>query len=142
MRTIKLTHEEIETIKMALQYVYDRNLEIVSQHRKMLGEEAVSKILEKANRFFDTQDVFDGETYKWFQNQMRANEKFIGIQFCWDGADTTNTHMNKSMWPLCVSILNFPKDLRDKVGIGMHVVSLCSYLLRIYCRLPLKKKWL
>lgn len=61
MRKIKLTHEEIETIKMALQYVYDRNLEIVSQHRKMLGEDAVSKILEKANRFFDTQDVFNGE---------------------------------------------------------------------------------
>jgi hypothetical protein len=32
----------------------------------------------------------------------------------------------KSMWPLCVSIINFPKDLRNKVNIGMHVTSLCT----------------
>lgn len=61
MRTIKLTHEEIERIKMALQYVYDKELEIVQQHRKILGEEATTKILAKANKFFDTQDVFNGE---------------------------------------------------------------------------------
>lgn len=61
MRTIQLTHEEIETIKMALQYVYDRKLDIVSQNRKTLGEEATAKILDQANKYFDTQDVFDGE---------------------------------------------------------------------------------
>lgn len=61
MRTIQLTHEEIETIKMALQYVYDRKLDIVSQNRKTLGEEATAKILEQANKYFDTQDIFDGE---------------------------------------------------------------------------------
>lgn len=61
MRTIQLTHEEIKTIKMALQYVYDRKLDIVSQNRKTLGEEAAAKILEQANKYFDTQDVFDGE---------------------------------------------------------------------------------
>ncbi len=61
MRTIKLTHEEIETIKMALQYVYDRNLEIVSQNRKIFEEDTTAKILEKANKYFDTQDVFNGE---------------------------------------------------------------------------------
>ena len=61
MRTIKLTHEEIETIKLALQYVYDRNLEIVSQNRKIFGEDVRAKILEQANKYFDTQDVFDGE---------------------------------------------------------------------------------
>ncbi len=61
MRTIQLTHEEIENIKMALQYVYDRKLDIVSQNRKTLGEEVTSKIMEQANKYFDTQDVFDGE---------------------------------------------------------------------------------
>ena len=61
MRTIQLTHEEIQTIKMALQYVYDRKLDIVSQNRKTLGEDGVNKILEKANKYFDTQDAFDGE---------------------------------------------------------------------------------
>lgn len=61
MRTIKLTHEEIEIIKMALQYCYDKKLDIVSQNRKILGEEASSKILEQGNKYFDTQDVFNGE---------------------------------------------------------------------------------
>ena len=32
----------------------------------------------------------------------------------------------KSIWPLSVSILNFPKDLRDKLNIGLHVVAMCS----------------
>lgn len=61
MRTIKLTHEEIETLKMALQYVYDRKLDIVSQNRKTLGEEATTKILDQAHKYFDTQNVFNGE---------------------------------------------------------------------------------
>ena len=61
MRTIKLTHEEIETIKMALQYVYDRKLDIVSQNRKILGEEVIAKILEQGNKYFDAQDAFNGE---------------------------------------------------------------------------------
>lgn len=54
MRTIKLTHEEIETIKMALQYVYDRKLNIVKQNRKTLGEKTTSNILEGANKYFNT----------------------------------------------------------------------------------------
>lgn len=61
MRKISLTDQEIETIIMALQYVYDRKLDIVSQNRKTLGEEATAKILEQANKFFDTQDVFNGK---------------------------------------------------------------------------------
>jgi hypothetical protein len=32
----------------------------------------------------------------------------------------------KTIWPLSVSILNFPKDLRDKMNIGLHVVAMCS----------------
>jgi len=60
-RTIQLTHEEIELIKMALQFVYDSELEIVKANRKVLGEKAVKEIIEKANKFFDVQDVFDGE---------------------------------------------------------------------------------
>ena len=32
----------------------------------------------------------------------------------------------KSIWPLSVSVLNFPKDLRDKMNIGLHVVAMCS----------------
>jgi hypothetical protein len=61
MRTIQLTHEEIKTIKIALQYVYDRKLDIISQNKKTLGKDATAKILEQANKYFDTQNVFDGE---------------------------------------------------------------------------------
>jgi acyl-[acyl carrier protein]--UDP-N-acetylglucosamine O-acyltransferase len=60
MRTIQLTHEEIETIKTALQYVYDRQLDYLQQNKKIIGEENKSKVLEEANKFFNTQDVFDG----------------------------------------------------------------------------------
>jgi len=61
MRTIKLTHDEIETIKIALQYVYDRKMDIIKQNRKIIGEETSSKIIDSANKYFDVQDVFDGE---------------------------------------------------------------------------------
>lgn len=61
MRSIQLTHDEIEIIKTALQYVYDRQLDIIAQNRTILGEESAIKILEKAKIFNNTQDVFDGE---------------------------------------------------------------------------------
>ena len=61
MRTIKLTHEEIETIKTALQFVYDRQLDILSQNRNILSDKATDTILERARKFINTQDVFDGE---------------------------------------------------------------------------------
>ena len=38
----------------------------------------------------------------------------------------------KSIWPLSVSILNFPKDLRDKLNIGMHVVAMCSGVFNVF----------
>ena len=54
-----------------------------------------------------------------------SGEVFIGIQFCWDGADMFN-FSGKTIWPLSVSVLNLPKDLRDKMNIGLHVVAMCS----------------
>ena len=71
------------------------------------------------------EDVYDGEEWKWFNNQMRPGEIFIGLQFCWDGVDMFN-FSGKSAWPLVISILNFPKDLRDKLNVGLHLVALCS----------------
>jgi len=61
MRTIQLTDEEIALIKTALQYVYDRKLDIVQQNRKTLGEEATAKIMEQSDKFWDVKYVFDGE---------------------------------------------------------------------------------
>jgi hypothetical protein len=54
-----------------------------------------------------------------------SNEVFIGLQFYWDGADMFE-FSSKSIMPLAVSILNFPKDLRDKMNIGLHVVAMCT----------------
>ena len=73
------------------------------------------------------EDIYDGSNWKWFNSQMNTarGEVFIGIQFCWDGADMFN-FSGKVIWPLSVSILNFPKDLRDKLNIGLHVVAMCS----------------
>ena len=73
------------------------------------------------------QDIYDGTTWKHFENQMdkNADERLIGLQWCWDGADAF-TFSGKSFWPGCFSILNFPKDLRGKLHIGMHVTTLCA----------------
>ena len=56
---------------------------------------------------------------------QEKNEKLIGLQWCWDGADSF-TFSGKSFWPGCISILNFPLDLRSKLHVGMHVISLCD----------------
>jgi hypothetical protein len=60
-RTIQLTHDEIETIKTALQYVFERKLDIVEKNRKTLGEDLSKNIITLANKYIDTQIVFDGE---------------------------------------------------------------------------------
>ena len=77
------------------------------------------------NAFF--QDIYDGKTWKRFESEMlpNINEKLLGLQWCWDGADAFE-FSGKSFWPSCLSILNLPLDLRSKAHIGMHVVSLCT----------------
>ena len=60
MRTIKLTHDEIITIKTALQYVYDRKVELINQNRVILSIEVKDEIFKSATNFLNTQDVFDG----------------------------------------------------------------------------------
>ena len=61
----------------------------------------------------------------YLTTNLFRNKFFIGLQFCWDGADMFE-FSGKSIWPLAVSILNFPKDLRDKMNIGLHVVAMCT----------------
>jgi hypothetical protein len=61
MRTIKLTHEEIDLIKIALTYISDKKLDIIAQNRNILTEEEQLKIYENYKKYFDTQKVFDGE---------------------------------------------------------------------------------
>ena len=73
------------------------------------------------------EDNFDGTNWQTFANLMDSDkhEKLIGLQWCWDGADSF-TYSGKSFWPGCISILNFPVDLRSKMHVGMHVISLCE----------------
>ena len=71
------------------------------------------------------QDTYDGSNWKSFDDLMNFNEKLIGLQWCWDGADSFS-FSGKSFWPGCISILNFPLDLRSKLHVGMHVISLCE----------------
>ena len=61
MRTIKLTHDEIEFIKKALQYVVDSNLNIISQNKLIIGDDAVDKIRVQAIIYSNIIDVFDGD---------------------------------------------------------------------------------
>ena len=78
----------------------------------------------KPSRLF-YEDIYDGSEWKWFQSKMSVNERLIGLQMCWDGVDRFS-FSGKSMWPLAYSILNFPKDLRSKLFIGLFVASLCE----------------
>ena len=71
------------------------------------------------------EDVYDGSTWKSFLALMKLGVVFIGLNFCWDGADMFE-FSGKSIWPLSITILNFPKDLRDKLNIGFHVIATCS----------------
>ena len=61
MRTIKLTHDEIEIIKKALQYVVDSNLNVISQNIMIIGDDAADKIREQAIIYNNIIDVFDGD---------------------------------------------------------------------------------
>lgn len=72
-------------------------------------------------------DIYDGITWKKFETLLNEenNEKLIGLQWCWDGADAFNDS-GTNFWPGCYSILNFPIDLRSKLHIGLHVVTLCT----------------
>jgi len=51
MRTIQLSHEEIELIQTAIQNTYFEFLKIIEKDRKILTPEIISAILERAHEF-------------------------------------------------------------------------------------------
>mgnify|MGYP007053801429 CR=1 FL=1 len=61
MRQIKLKHDEIELIKTALQYVYDKKLDILADSRKILSEEEKELIMNRAGKYYDVLELFDGQ---------------------------------------------------------------------------------
>ena len=60
MRTIKMTHQEIDMIKTALQYVYDKKIDMINQNRRIMSDDAIDALRKKANEYFDAQSIFDG----------------------------------------------------------------------------------
>ena len=91
------------------------------------------------------EDIYDGLSYQWFESEMLENEIFVGLQWCWDGAQSfSDQSLNKPFWPSSISILNFPIDLRSKMYIGMHLVTLCTgnnYSLRLLVQ-DLNELWI
>ena len=55
---------------------------------------------------------------------MNKNQKFIGIVFCYDGAELFNKGTSGSIWPQAYFIVNFPPELRTKPHIGLHLAVL------------------
>ena len=56
MRTLKLSHQEIELIENALLYVYDKKLDMVSNSKRILDKEQRDSIMSVANKYFDLQE--------------------------------------------------------------------------------------
>jgi len=61
MRTIKLTHEEIEIIKSALEYVYKEKMEIVNKYKNVFEKKTLYQMIVDSDRYNNTQSVFNGE---------------------------------------------------------------------------------
>ena len=59
MRTVKLTHEEFEIVKIALNYVYDEKIKFLKQHKATLGKEAFDAVLNQARKYWELQYELD-----------------------------------------------------------------------------------
>ena len=68
-------------------------------------------------------DVLDSPAYQALAKEIPDGGIPIFIQLCWDGAVIYRTVQKESMWPMTYSIVNFPPSLRNKLHIGMHVLS-------------------
>jgi hypothetical protein len=93
----------------------------------------------KDNEYYEINDVQTGENFKkhmlsmnenfkQFQNSSNVNAKEAKmINIClsefYDGIQIRKTKI-QTFWPLLVTILNFPPDIRNKLGIGMFVLSI------------------
>ena len=61
MRTIQLTHEEVETIKQSLTNSYTSSLNLINNNRLLVSLEAKKELINSANSYLLAQDAFDGE---------------------------------------------------------------------------------
>ena len=65
-------------------------------------------------------DIYDGTTWQWFEEQMGAKERFIGLVVCMDMFNKSR----KSTNPVQVVVMNFPPVLRLAMHIGMFLWAL------------------
>ena len=61
MRTLKITHAEIEIIKIALQYIYDKKMDMLKQNSGIMSFDEKDAVLHQANKYFKVQNIFDGD---------------------------------------------------------------------------------
>ena len=59
MRTIKLTNEEFEIVKIALNYVYDEKIKFLKQHKATLGKEVSMAVLKQSVKYWKLQYDLD-----------------------------------------------------------------------------------
>ena len=52
-RTFEFTHEEVELIEKALDYVWNQKLQLISDKSLLITPEIREKLLESANKFGD-----------------------------------------------------------------------------------------
>jgi hypothetical protein len=76
-------------------------------------------------------DIFDGYNWQDFHSMMSGGESLIGLELSWDGVRSFDKG-KQSMWPIFISILNFPSILRSKIHVGMHLLAMddggyCSF---------------
>lgn len=53
MRTLKLTHEQIEVLQSALNRAYNQQLKIITDNARIISEQTKAEILKTANEFDD-----------------------------------------------------------------------------------------
>lgn len=53
MRTLKLTHEQIEILQSALNRAYNQQLKIITDNARVISEQTKAEILKTANEFDD-----------------------------------------------------------------------------------------
>ena len=59
MKTIVLTDEELEIVKIALGYVHETKIAFLKQHRATLGKEAFEAVLNHAHKYWELQYDLD-----------------------------------------------------------------------------------
>lgn len=61
-RTLQLEHEQIETLKSVLYYVYDKKIEMIRENTKIFSEVEKGTIIDNANKYFDLIDAIEEGT--------------------------------------------------------------------------------